>query len=482
MSVCKRRVAVQSLLLYVVLVGEMVEAFSFSRQLSAPIKRSARTTFTRTCTIPSYHITPTRGNGRYFGSNLENLDDNKPNNSVVCYDDIDDGLDDNDNDDDDDDDDDIISNLIERKSDEDDEDEECSIFNLDACSDAQVIAMSKRPPSPARVVKGIDNNNNNNGIDIYNYYNADTNGNTMLALSQYLKELVKQPITEVILVGLVLLSCFVVGVATLSGLPASILAVCQAGEAAISVIFTVEYILRWYLKGFSPSYVLQPLAIIDLIAILPGVMQIVSMMGLDVPASLMGGALINLRLLRVLRLQRVLRDYETFCKFEQALGLDPSEARPYQLQLARVVISIFTLLSVTAGLIYSAEHAVNPDIPDYFTALYFALTTISTVGFGDISPVTTAGRCAVSASILIGVAVVPAQAAALAEALLLNQQSSGKSKDKTKINSTTNGAASDKGRGATTNTMLEARMGALEKRLDDTNVKLDMILKKLDGE
>lgn len=104
--------------------------------------------------------------------------------------------------------------------------------------------------------------------------------------------------------------------------------------------------------------------------------------------------------------------------FEMALGMKKSEVRPYQLQLARVVISIFTLVSVSTGLIYSAENEINPQIPDYFTALYFGLTTLTTVGFGDISPVTVSGRFVVGASILAGVAIIPAQAANLAEAYL----------------------------------------------------------------
>ena len=101
-----------------------------------------------------------------------------------------------------------------------------------------------------------------------------------------------------------------------------------------------------------------------------------------------------------------------------ALGMKKTDVRPYQLQLARVIISIFTLVSVSTGLIYTAEHEVNPLIPDYFTALYFGLTTLTTVGFGDIHPVTTQGRTVVSLSILAGVAIIPAQAAALAEAYL----------------------------------------------------------------
>ena len=135
-------------------------------------------------------------------------------------------------------------------------------------------------------------------------------------------------------------------------------------------------------------------------------------------ASSANSALLNLRLLRILKFQRVLTDENTYMNFELALGMKKSEVRPYQLQLARVVISIFTLVSVSTGLIYSAEHEVNPAIPDYFTALYFGLTTLTTVGFGDIYPVTVSGRFVVGASILAGVAIIPAQAASLAEAYL----------------------------------------------------------------
>jgi len=139
----------------------------------------------------------------------------------------------------------------------------------------------------------------------------------------------------------------------------------------------------------------------------------------------------NLRLLRVLRLRRLLSDIDTFYRFEMALGLPPESVRPFQLQLARVLLSTFTLLSVSSGLIYTTEHGVNPDIPDYFSALYFGLTTLTTVGFGDITPVTPQGRLVVCASILAGVAFIPAQAANLLDAILEYQnenQNESKSK------------------------------------------------------
>lgn len=139
-----------------------------------------------------------------------------------------------------------------------------------------------------------------------------------------------------------------------------------------------------------------------------------------------GSALLNLRLLRIVKFQRVLTDENTYTKFSMALGMRKTEIRPYQLQLARVVVTIFTLVSVSTGLIYTAEHEVNPQIPDYFSALYFGLTTLTTVGFGDITPVTTQGRLVVGLSIMAGVSIIPAQAASLAEAYLDFQMDRGR--------------------------------------------------------
>jgi len=102
----------------------------------------------------------------------------------------------------------------------------------------------------------------------------------------------------------------------------------------------------------------------------------------------------------------------------------------WQLQLARVVLSLYTLVSVATGLIYTAEHNVNPAINNYFDALYFGLTTLTTVGFGDISPITWQGKLVVGSSILVGVAVVPAQAAALVEALLEREDAKRRSRSR----------------------------------------------------
>jgi len=102
--------------------------------------------------------------------------------------------------------------------------------------------------------------------------------------------------------------------------------------------------------------------------------------------------LFNLELLRVLRLRRVLKDMSTFERFAVRALLGTTQrqtvkriVQEWQLQLARVLLSLFTLVSVATGLVYTAEHSVNPAINNYFDALFFGVTTLATVGFGDIT-------------------------------------------------------------------------------------------------
>jgi voltage-gated potassium channel len=216
--------------------------------------------------------------------------------------------------------------------------------------------------------------------------------------------MLKEPWIEVCGSMLVLLSSLLAAVGTLSLNPFWQV-ICEDVQNIIVSVFAMEFVARWHSiwpKKKFWGYLTQPLVLVDVVVvILPLVLPIL----LGTPFSQSG--LVNLRLLRILRLQRVLQNMDTFKSFTGALGLPGvTSVQPYQLQLARVVLSIFTLLSVSTGLIYTAEHSVNPDMDNYFTALYFGLTTLTTVGFGDITPVTFQGKLVVCGSILAGVGVV----------------------------------------------------------------------------
>lgn len=249
-------------------------------------------------------------------------------------------------------------------------------------------------------------------------------------LKEIMANLLKEPRVEVAISFAVLISCMLVAVSTFDNMPLQDEIVTT--ENFISAVFAVDFFGRWFSSSkdlgrhvFSLQFALD--VVVVMFPLVFGLMPAIDKASLPLPAWMTSpSALINLELLRVLRLRRVFQDMETFVKFERALGIRSTLVQEWQLQLARVLFSLFTLLSVSAGMIYTAEHGVNPAIPDYFTALYFGLCTLSTLGFGDIVPITWQGKLVVCGSILAGVAIVPAQAGALVEALLKRQESKGR--------------------------------------------------------
>eukprot|EP00532_Pseudo-nitzschia_australis_P011748 CAMPEP_0168212712 /NCGR_PEP_ID=MMETSP0140_2-20121125/4412_1 /TAXON_ID=44445 /ORGANISM="Pseudo-nitzschia australis, Strain 10249 10 AB" /LENGTH=488 /DNA_ID=CAMNT_0008139523 /DNA_START=86 /DNA_END=1553 /DNA_ORIENTATION=+ len=233
-----------------------------------------------------------------------------------------------------------------------------------------------------------------------------------------------EPSIEIVIALVVLMNSLLVALSTVDSL-SSFLPYIRTGEIIIGTIFLADFVARWFSSSRNElGFILDPQFVADiLVVILPLAVIITPAEVTILPSALsQPSGLFNLQLLRVLRLQRFLQDLDTFDKFmERAMGRSNANTyvvQDWQLQLARVVLSLFTLISVATGLIYTAEHTVNPNINNYFDALYFGLTTLTTVGFGDVSPVTTQGRIIVCGSILFGVAVVPAQAGALLEALL----------------------------------------------------------------
>jgi len=270
--------------------------------------------------------------------------------------------------------------------------------------------------------------NNNNNIQVQSHQRHQRRP---LPGALWLEQTLQTPWIEVCGSSLVLLSSFLVAFTTLQLTPSIMTVFMEHVQNFILYTFALEFTVRWYATFHRTGiwrYLSQPLVLVDVVVvILPLVLPLISGMP---PWLTSQSGLVNLRLLRILRLQRVLQDINTFSSFTSALGLRGlrTVAQPYQLQLARVVLSLFTLLSISTGLIYTAEHAVNPNMNNYFTALYFGLITLTTVGYGDITPVTFQGKLVVCGSILAGVAVIPAQAASLVEALL-DSQTQGKEGD-----------------------------------------------------
>jgi voltage-gated potassium channel len=86
---------------------------------------------------------------------------------------------------------------------------------------------------------------------------------------------------------------------------------------------------------------------------------------------------------------------------------------------ARILFTLFTIIFVYSGLIYQVEHPVNTEAFETFLdAFYFSVVTMTTVGFGDVTPISEVGRLLTVLMILTGIAVIPWQLGDLIKQLL----------------------------------------------------------------
>ena len=171
-------------------------------------------------------------------------------------------------------------------------------------------------------------------------------------------------------------------------------------------IFSIEYILRIvvctankkYSKPISGrlKYTLRPLLIIDLLAILPFYLPILIPM--------------DLRFLRALRLFRILRLLK-LSRYSESLRALGYVVKNSGAQIGVTIFSIFILLIISSSMMYYLERDAQPDIYSSIpAAMWWGVATLTTVGYGDVYPVTTAGKVlgAIIAILGIGLFALPA--------------------------------------------------------------------------
>lgn len=173
-------------------------------------------------------------------------------------------------------------------------------------------------------------------------------------------------------------------------------------DTVIVAIFILEYSLRiWTADLLYPNldrsaaikkYMKTPLAIIDLVSIAPFFLSIL------LP--------INLNIFRLLRTIRILRLFKTG-RYNKALN---NIAIVFKSRASQLISSLFivSLLIVISGvLMYEVEHFAQPsNFKNAFDGMWWAVATLTTVGYGDIYPVTVAGRVISSIIALLGIGLV----------------------------------------------------------------------------
>ncbi len=167
-------------------------------------------------------------------------------------------------------------------------------------------------------------------------------------------------------------------------------------------LFILDYILRWITADYrlgmkSKSFVVYPFtgwAIVDILSILPG-LSILSR---------------GFKIFRVTRLLRILRIFKLFRYSDKIQALGRVVRKEKGVLLTVLGIAIFYVF-ITALIMFNAEPHVNPvtgatTFEDFFDALYWATVTLTTVGYGDLTPVTDIGRVVSMLSALFGVAII----------------------------------------------------------------------------
>lgn len=160
-------------------------------------------------------------------------------------------------------------------------------------------------------------------------------------------------------------------------------------DSIILVIFTIEYFLRLWIAEKPKNFFFSFLGLIDLVAILP---------------LLLGWA--DIRFIRVFRCFRILRILRFWQIEKKLFGIKTEDSVIFM----RIFLTLFTIIFVYAGLIYQVEHQVNSDhLHNFFDAFYFVVVTMTTVGYGDVTPLSQAGRFMTVLMIFTGVLFIPWQ-------------------------------------------------------------------------
>lgn len=197
---------------------------------------------------------------------------------------------------------------------------------------------------------------------------------------------------DILLIYVILASVAVVVADSMAGVHLRYGDVLLAVEWGFTLIFTIEYVLRIWIAENRRAYLLSLYGVIDLLSILP------TYLALLVPET---APLLIIRLIRILRVFRVLRLLEYLQEANQVAGALRKSAR----QVFVFFSMIITLMVVFGCLMYVLEGPGNgfDNIP---VSVYWAIVTITTVGYGDVVPVTAAGRAISALGMLLGYAII----------------------------------------------------------------------------
>jgi voltage-gated potassium channel len=201
--------------------------------------------------------------------------------------------------------------------------------------------------------------------------------------------------------ALIAVSLITYSLETLPGLSPSMLRLLNWAEVGIVLLFTLEYGLRIYTAPRKLAFIFSFFGLVDLLAILPFYLA----------TTLDLRTIRAFRLLRLFRTLKIVRYNRAIQRFHRALLI----AREEIILFGMVAI---LLLYLSAVGIHHFEHEAQPEaFASVFHALWWSVCTLTTVGYGDVFPITPGGKFFTSIVLVIGLGIVAVPAGLVASAL-----------------------------------------------------------------
>jgi len=167
------------------------------------------------------------------------------------------------------------------------------------------------------------------------------------------------------------------------------------------IIFSIEYLIRIYIAENKLKFIFSFYGLIDLIAILPFYLSF----GVDLRSARI------LRFLRLFRLIKLVRYNRALRRFNLAFKLIKEELIMFS------VVSLILIYLSAVG-IYYFENAVQPEsFSSIFSSLWWSVVTLTTVGYGDVVPITIGGRIFTFVILMIGLGIIAIPSGMISSAL-----------------------------------------------------------------
>jgi voltage-gated potassium channel len=197
---------------------------------------------------------------------------------------------------------------------------------------------------------------------------------------------------DMVLILAIILSVLVVMLDSVASLNRQYGSYFYIAEWAFTLFFTVEYALRLYSAPNPRQYATSFFGVVDLLSILPAYL------------SLIFGGVQYLLVVRFLRILRVFRVFKLLPYLQQA-GFLLEALRGSQQKIVVFLVSILALVTIFGSILYVVEGADNgfTSIPK---SIYWAVVTLTTVGYGDMSPKTPLGQAIASVVMIAGYAII----------------------------------------------------------------------------